>query len=416
MPIIPFEKKKIILGVTGSIAAYKAAELASRITQAGGSVTTVLTESGAKMVSPVTYASVSGQKAYSNSDLWSDKEYVPHIFLARQADLLIIAPATANIIAKLSHGIADDLLSVTALAYGNGTSDKPLIIAPAMDGGMYLNDATQENIAILQKRGAIIIGPEEGHLASGLAAKGRMTEPADLFARIRYLLSRQGELKGKQIVVTAGGTREPIDPVRVISNRSSGKQGYAIAQEALDRGADVTLISAPTHLNAPFAATCVKVITAEEMMGEVLDHCKQADALIMAAAVSDFTVINTSDGKIKRKAGKISLDLVSTDDILKQVALARKKSRKPEVVIGFAAETSDLLKNAEQKMTEKTLDMIVANDISSTTTGFEVDKNQVTMLIKGGEMIELPVLSKDEVAVKIIDQLIKLLRITVENT
>ncbi len=258
MAIIPFEKKKIILGVTGSIAAYKAAELASRITQAGGSVTTVLTESGAKMVSPVTYASVSGQKAYSNSDLWSDKEYVPHIFLARQADLLIIAPATANIIAKLAHGIADDLLSVTALAYGNGTSDKPFIIAPAMDGGMYLNDATQENIAILQKRGAIIIGPEEGHLASGLAAKGRMTEPADLFARIRYLLSRNGELKGKQVIITAGGTRESIDPVRVISNRSSGKQGYAIAQEALDRGADVTLISAPTHLECTFCSHLYK--------------------------------------------------------------------------------------------------------------------------------------------------------------
>jgi len=411
MAIIPFENKKIILGVTGSIAAYKAVELASRITQAGGSVTAILTESGAKMVSPLTFAAVAGQKAYMDSDLWSEKEYVPHIFLARQADLLIIAPATANIIAKLAHGIADDLLSVTALAYGSGTSEKPLIIAPAMDGGMYLNIATQDNISILQKRGAIIIGPEEGHLASGLAAKGRMTEPGDIFARLRYLLSRNGELKGKQIVVTAGGTREPIDPVRMISNRSSGKQGYAIVQEALDRGADVSLISAPTYLNAPFAATCVKVNTAEEMMGEVLNHCGQADALIMAAAVSDFTVSNASKDKIKRKEGKVSLKLVSTDDILKQVALVRKKTNKPDVVIGFAAETRDLIRNAEQKLAEKDLDLIVANDISGKTTGFEVDKNQVTMLIKGGEKIEYPVLSKDEVAVKVIDQLVNYLRL-----
>ncbi len=411
MATIPFENKKIILGVTGSIAAYKAAELASRITQAGGSVTAILTDSGTKMVSPLTFAAVSGQKAYTDSDLWSDKEYVPHIFLARQADLLVIAPATANIIAKLAHGIANDLLSVTTLAYGNGTSEKPLIIAPAMDGGMYLNDATQDNIAILQKRGAIIVGPEEGHLASGMAARGRMTEPDDIFARLRYLLSRSGELKGKQVVVTAGGTREPIDPVRMISNRSSGKQGYAIAQEALDRGADVTLISAPTCLNPPFAATCVKVNTAEEMKGEVLNLCGKADALIMAAAVSDFTVSNSSKDKIKRKEGKLSLKLVPTDDILMQVALARKKNHKPDIVIGFAAETRDLIRNAGQKLAEKDLDLIVANDISGKSTGFEVDKNQVTMLIKGGDKIEYPVMSKEEVAIKVIDQLVNHLKL-----
>jgi phosphopantothenoylcysteine decarboxylase/phosphopantothenate--cysteine ligase len=405
MAINPLENKKIILGVTGSIAAYKAAELASRITQAGASVTTILTDSGAKMVSPLTYAAVSGKKAYTNADLWSDKEYVPHIFLAREADILIIAPATADIIAKLAHGLADDLLSVTVLAYGSGTTDKPLIIAPAMDGGMYLNTATQDNIGILQKRGAIIIGPEEGHLASGLAAKGRMTEPDDIFARLRYLLSRNGELKGRQIIVTAGGTREPIDPIRLISNRSSGKQGFAIAQEALDRGADVTLISAPTPLNVPFGANCIKVNTADEMKREVLNHTSQADALIMAAAVSDFTLSNASTDKIKRKAGKLALKLVSTEDILKLVTINRKKSHKPDIVIGFAAETSNLIRNAEQKLVEKDLDIIIANDISGKNSGFEVDKNQVTVLIKGGKKIEYPVLSKEEVAVKVIDQL-----------
>jgi phosphopantothenoylcysteine decarboxylase/phosphopantothenate--cysteine ligase len=410
MALIPFENKKILLGVTGSIAAYKAAELASRITQAGGSVTAILTESGTKMVSPITFAAVSGQKAYTDEDLWSEKEYVPHIFLAHQSDLLVIAPATANIIAKLAHGIADDLLSVTALAYGNGSSEKPLIIAPAMDGGMYLNEATQDNLRLLQKRGAIIIGPEEGHLASGFKAKGRMTEADDIFSRLRYLLSRGGELKGRQVLVTAGGTREFIDPVRVISNRSSGKQGYAIVQEALDRGADVTLITAPTHLCPPFAATCIPVSSAEEMKQEVLKQAPRADALIMAAAVSDFTVPNTSTDKIKRNEGKLSLKLVATDDILKQVALARKKSHKPDVVIGFAAESKDLIKNAEKKLADKDLDMIAANDISSQASGFEVDENQVTLLIKGEDNVVLPLLSKTEVAARILDQLTRLLK------
>jgi phosphopantothenoylcysteine decarboxylase/phosphopantothenate--cysteine ligase len=410
MALIPFENKKIVLGVTGSIAAYKAAELASRVTQSGGIVTTILTKSGAKMVGSQTFSAVTGQKSYTNQDLWSDKEYVPHIFLAHQADLLVIAPATANIIAKLAHGIADDLLSVTALAYGNGTSEKPLVIAPAMDGGMYMNEATQENLLVLQKRGAIIIGPEEGHLASGLKARGRMSEPDDIYSRLRYLLSRNGELKGRQVLVTAGGTREFIDPVRVISNRSSGKQGYSIAQEALDRGADVTLITAPTHLCPPFAATCIEVSTAEEMGQAVLKQAPKADALIMAAAVSDFTVSNTSADKIKRKEGKLALKLVATDDILKSVALARKKSHKPDVVIGFAAESKDLIRNAEKKLVEKDLDMIVANDISSQTSGFEVDENKVTLLLKNGEKIDLPLISKSEVAVKVIEQLVKLLK------
>jgi phosphopantothenoylcysteine decarboxylase/phosphopantothenate--cysteine ligase len=215
---------------------------------------------------------------------------------------------------------------------------------------------------------------------------------------------------GKQIVVTAGGTREFIDPVRVISNRSSGKQGYAIAQEALDRGADVTLITAPSHLDVPFAASCVPVSTTEEMEQAVLEHSVKADALIMAAAVSDFTVSNVSQEKIKRKEGKLALKLVATNDILKQVALVRKKSKKPDVVIGFAAESKDLIKNAEKKLLDKDLDMIVANDISSQTSGFEVDENQVTFLIRGGGKTTLPMLTKSEVAAKIIDQLVILLK------
>ncbi|MBN2258419.1 MAG: bifunctional phosphopantothenoylcysteine decarboxylase/phosphopantothenate--cysteine ligase CoaBC [Anaerolineaceae bacterium] len=410
MSLDPFKDKNIVLGITGSIAAYKAADLASRITQAGGTVTTILTESSSKLISPLTFAALTGRKSYTDADLWSESEHVPHIFLARQADVVIIAPATANMMAKLAHGLADDLLSVTALAYGNGSTQKPLIIAPAMDGGMFTNEATQANIQILQQRGAIIIGPEEGYLASGLKARGRMTEPQDIFTRLRYMLSRNGDLKGKQVIVTAGGTREVIDPVRVISNRSSGKQGYAIAQEALDRGADVILITAPSQLDVPFAATCVPVSTADEMEQAVMQNIAKADALIMAAAVSDFTISDTSKEKIKRKEGKLALKLVATDDILMQVAQVRKKSGKPDVVIGFAAESQDLIANAQKKLAAKDLDMIVANDISSQTSGFEVDKNKVTVLLKNDQKIDLPLMGKDEVAEKLIDQMVELLK------
>src|SRR5919108_4557795 len=275
--------KRIILGVTGSIAAYKAADLASKLTQAGAQVDVILTSAAENFVTPLTFQSVTGRRAYTDNDLWGNEAHVLHVGLGRAADLLVIAPCTANTIAKLAHGQADSLLAVTALAM-----QSPLLIAPAMDGGMYDHPATQDNIEILKKRGGSIIGPAEGHLASGLSGVGRMLETAEIIGHIRILLGQNGPLAGKKIVVSAGGTQEPLDPVRVIANRSSGKQGYALAQAALDMGAQVTLITTPTALTAPVGARLIKVETARQMLGAVLAEAAKSDVLVMAAAVADF--------------------------------------------------------------------------------------------------------------------------------
>ena len=278
-----FENKRIILGVTGSIAAYKSVDLASRLTKAGALVDVVLTEAAAKLVTPVTFSSVTGRKAYLESDLWKVDDHVLHIELGEKSQVFLIAPATANTIAKLAHGIADNLLTVSALA-----SRTDILVAPAMDGGMYSNLATQENLATLKDRGVIILGPAEGHLASGLSGKGRMLEPEELFGHLRARLGKNGILAGKKVVVSAGGTQEPIDPVRVISNKSSGKQGYALAQAALDHGARVVLITTPVCLKPPVESSVVKVTKAEEMAEAVYKESSDADILIMAAAVADY--------------------------------------------------------------------------------------------------------------------------------
>jgi phosphopantothenoylcysteine decarboxylase/phosphopantothenate--cysteine ligase len=276
--------KHILLGVTGSIAGYKAADLASKLAQAGAQVDVLLTSAGEKFVTPLTFQSVTGRRAYTDKDLWGNEAHVLHVSFGKTADLLVIAPCTADTMAKLAHGIADNLLTVTALA-----AQCPLVIAPAMDGGMFDHPATQENLAKLKERGAIIVGPAEGHLASGLTGTGRMVEPAEILGHIRIALGKKGKLAGKKIVVTAGGTQEALDPVRVITNHSSGKQGYALAQAALDSGADVCLISAPTAaaLSAPVGARVIHVNSAMEMLNAVL--AESADALIMAAAAADFT-------------------------------------------------------------------------------------------------------------------------------
>src|SRR5687767_9591440 len=288
--------KRITLGVTGSIAAYKAADLASKLTQAGAQVDVILTGSAEKFVSPLTFQSVTGRRAYTDKDLWGSEAHVLHVGLGHAANLLVIAPCTANTIAKLAHGQADSLLAVTALAM-----QSPLLIAPAMDGGMYDHPATRENIEILKGRGATFIGPAEGHLASGLSGVGRMLETADLLGHIRMLLGRNGPLAGKRIVVTAGGTQEPLDPVRLITNRSSGKQGYAIAQVALEMGAQVTLITTPTALTPPVGVRLVPVETARQMLEAVLAESVESDALIMAAAVADFRPKAMAKDKIKKE-------------------------------------------------------------------------------------------------------------------
>lgn len=400
-----FDGKRIVLGVTGSIAAYKAVTLASRLRQRGAAVDVVLTEAAAKLVSPLTFESVTGRRAYVEEDLWSRGEHVLHIELGEKNDQFLIAPATANTIAKLAHGMADNLLTVSALA-----SRTTPMIAPAMDGGMYANPATQHNLEILQDRGYEILGPAEGHLASGLAGKGRMLEPEMLFGSLRWALSRGGPLAGKEILVTAGGTQEALDPVRMITNRSSGKQGYAVAQAALDAGAEVTLVSAPAALDAPAGARVIRVTTAAEMKQAVLDHLSDCAALVMVAAVADYRPLKSASEKMKKaQRERITLEFERTPDILSAVAEFRSRQGVPDMVIGFAAETEDLLKNAREKLVSKGLDLIAANDITAPDAGFGADTNRVTLLWKDGRQEELPRLRKSEVGERVIKAVVSAL-------
>jgi len=399
----PIKDKTIVLGVTGSIAAYKAAEIASKLHQQGAKVPSILTEGALHFISPLTFQSVSGDKSYTDADLWGGEGHVTHIGLGRAADLLLIAPVSANTLARLAHGLGDNLLSVTALA-----SHCPLVLAPAMDSGMYDHPATQKNVEILRQRGAIFIGPESGHLASGLVGPGRMSEPQEIVNGVRWVLGKTGPLAGKEVIVTAGGTQEPIDPVRIITNRSSGKQGYAIAQAALDAGAHVKLITCPTSLAAPYGAEVIKVQSADEMYKAVLTSSADADVLIMAAAVADFRPADVSEQKIKKNRGGItSLALEPTTDILAAVAETRQQTGFPHRVVGFAAETQSLLENAAEKMTRKQMDMIVANNVSAPQTGFEHDTNQATLLFPSRPAKTLPLMSKADLADQIIARVIE---------
>ncbi len=398
--------KHIILGVTGSIAAYKAADLASKLTQAGAQVDVILTSAAEKFVTPLTFQSVTGRRAYIDSDLWGNEAHVLHVGLGHQTDLLVIAPCTANTIAKLAHGQADSLLLVTALA-----STAPLVIAPAMDGGMFDHPATQENLDTLRKRGVTIIEPAEGHLASGLIGKGRLPETNELIGHIRLTLrvGRRGLLANKKVVITAGGTQEPLDPVRVLTNRSSGKQGYALAQAALDAGAQVTLITTPTALTPPIGANVVHVETAKQMLEAVLLKLDGCDALIMAAAVADFRPKNTAKDKIKKEGGVPQIELEATEDILKTVAGVGVEGKRPKVVAGFAAESQSLLENAGYKLQSKNLDLIAANDISAEDAGFAVETNRITLLFADGRRESLSLMSKTEAAEIIIERIAALL-------
>jgi len=406
MEFNPFRGKKIILGVSGSIAAYKAADLASKLSQAGAHVNVILTQAATHFITPLTFQSVTGQRAYTDADLWGSEAHVLHVGLGHQADLLIIAPATANTLAKLAHGAADDLLSVTALA-----ATCPLVLAPAMDGGMFTHPATQANLQTLLARGAVVIGPEEGHLASGLIAKGRMTEPMTILGQVRHLLARGGPLQGRKVIVSAGGTREAIDPVRYLTNHSSGKQGFAIAQAALDAGAKVVLITTAA-LPTPAGAQRVDVESAQAMLAAVLHESQDADALVMAAAVADFRPAQVAAQKIKKHSGVPTLELAPNPDILAAVAKQRQRSNWPRVVVGFAAETQDLLQNAQSKLTRKALDLIVANDVSAADAGFAVDTNRVTLLDADGTQETLPLQSKTAVAERVIAAVIQRLNRT----
>ena len=394
--------KHILLGVTGSIAVYKSCELASKLTQAGAQVDVILTPAAEKFITPLTFQSVTGRKAFSEADLWGGQAHVLHVGLGHSADLLVIAPCTANTLGKLAHGIADNLLTITALA-----ARCPLLVAPAMDVGIYTHPATQDNVRILAERGVNFAGPAEGRMASGLEGKGRFLEPVELLGHIRLVLGRSGQLARKTIVVTAGGTQEALDPARVLTNRSSGKQGYALAQAALDTGASVVLISAPTALTPPVGTRLIAVTTAQQMLEAVLAESAGADALIMAAAVADFRPQRVAKTKLKKRDGIPQVELEAAPDVL--AAVSGMGSRRPQVVIGFAAESRDLLENAEAKLKAKNLDMIAANDISTPDSGFGVDTNHVTLLFSDEKKQALPLMSKSEVAETIIARLTLLL-------
>lgn len=401
-----FSGKRIVLGVTGSIAVYKSAALASYLAKSGAQVDTILTDAASKLISPMTFSALTGRKAYLDENLWKGDDHVLHIDLGENNQAFLIAPATANTIAKLAQGLADNLLTLTALA-----SRTQIAVAPAMDGGMYSHPATQANLALLRERGVHIWGPAAGHLASGLSGKGRMLEPELLAGHLRQLLGRDGVLKGKKVVVTAGGTQEPIDPVRVISNRSSGKQGYAIAQAALDAGADVSLISCSVNLLSPVGARIVQVSTAAEMAEAVLAETEGADLLIMAAAVADYRPLQPADQKIKKdQEGLQTLKLERTEDILLRVAARRKESGVgPAIVVGFAAETENLLENARAKLERKDLDLIAANDVSEQDAGIGADLNQVLLIWRDGRTKDLGLQPKFDIAAALIEEAASLL-------
>ncbi len=391
-----FQNKTILLGVTGSIAAYKAASLASQLTQAGAAVDVLMTREATQFVTPLTFESLTHRHVVTDVMALLPDSQIGHVAMARRADAFVIAPATAHTIAKIANGLADDAVSATAL-----DSRAPLIVAPAMETGMWEHQATQENIARLVGRGVMVVEPAMGHLASGLSGKGRMADVDDVVDMLRTTLGRKGDLSGKRLIVTAGGTQEPIDPVRVVANRSSGKMGYALAEAARDRGARVRLISGPSMLRVPRGMEFESAPRACDMRDAVLRSLHDADALVMAAAVADFQPARAAKEKIKRATVKsLTLELVHAPDILKEVGRWRQENGKSLIVIGFAAETQDLMANARAKLEAKSLDLIVANPVPQSFGG---DDEQATLIERSGSANQLPPMSKPDLANKILD-------------
>lgn len=406
-PIPVLRDKRILLGITGGIAAYKACTLASHLTQAGAQVDVVMTEAATRFVAPLTFQALTGRPAYT--DLWAAPgeglpTHIAHVGLAHAADLLVIAPATANTLAKLANGIADNLLTTLALA-----ASCPLLLAPAMDAGMWTHAATQASVARLQERGAHLAGPVRGRMASGLEGDGRMMEPDEIVGHVRWVLGKDGALAGQRIIVTAGPTRESLDPVRFLSNPSSGRQGFALAQAALDRGAAVVLITGPSRLLTPVGAERVDVTTAQEMHDRVLSAIEGADVLLMAAAVSDYRPAVTAPQKIKKGEADLALHLIRTPDVLSAVSVRWVETGAPRVVVGFAAESQDLIENARAKLSAKNLDLIVANDVTAPDAGFAAETNRVALLDREGTVEELDLMSKAAVAEIVLDRVVDLL-------
>jgi phosphopantothenoylcysteine decarboxylase/phosphopantothenate--cysteine ligase len=391
--------KRILLGVTGSIAAYKAVELLRELMKREAEVQVVMTEAATRFVAPLTFETLSRQPVLLDMFTLAYESRIGHIAATARADLFVIAPVTANTIAKLAHGLADDFLTNIYLA-----SRCPVLVAPAMDSDMYQHAAVQENLARLRERGIHVVGPASGELASGLVGPGRLVEPAEIVAAIEKLLAPSGDLAGEMVLVTAGPTREPLDPVRYISNRSSGKMGYAIAEAAARRGARVILVSGPTALDPPREAQVVPVETAQEMYDAVLAHLEAVTVVIKAAAVADYRPKQVAREKIKKDERVPEVTLESTPDILAEVG--KRKGRR--ILVGFAAETHDLVANARKKLQRKNLDLMVANDVSQPGAGFDADTNLVKILDAKGGVEELPLLPKAAVADRILDRVVQL--------
>ena len=395
----PLDGRHVALGVTGSIAAYKALDLASRLVQAGSQVAVMLTDEAARFVSPLSFAAIVHRPVVT--DLYDPRSEMgmDHVALAEQADLVMVAPATANTLAKMAHGLADDPVTTTVLA-----TSAPVIVAPAMDGQMLENPATQANLATLRDRGLHVAGPASGRMASGLMGVGRMVEPEELVGHARLVLGRAGDMAGRRVVVTAGGTEEPIDPVRVITNRSTGKMGFAVAEAARDRGAQVTLIAARSTPPEPVGVEMVRATSARSMADAVREAARNADAVVMAAAVSDWTPAAPSAAKLKKGAvSGLTLELERTEDVIASV-------QGPGLVkIGFALETEELERNARAKLAAKGLDLIVANDAGQEGTGMGADENRVTIIGRDGEARQVPTMSKYEVGHRILDRVAMLL-------
>jgi phosphopantothenoylcysteine decarboxylase/phosphopantothenate--cysteine ligase len=387
--------KSILLGVTGGIAAYKAVEVASRLVKAGAMVDVIMTAHAQEFVTPLTFQAITHRPVVTEMFALLAQTEIGHVALAQRADALVIAPATANCLAKLAGGIADDMLTTTALA-----TEAPLVLAPAMESHMWGNPITQSNVARLQElRDVTLVGPACGRLASGAVGLGRMSEPREIVDTIRWALGREGPLRGRHAIVTAGGTREPLDPIRYLGNRSSGRMGYALAEALRDRGAQVTLIGASTNLPQPVGVEFIAVETAEEMLQAVLRSLSDAaDILVMAAAVADYRPAEVAEQKIKKGEQGLTLELARTVDILQEVG--RSPAAEGLIKVGFAAETEDLIPNAQAKLASKKLDLIVANDPRKAMGS---ERDQVILLDSEGRVEELPELSKEEVAERIVD-------------
>ena len=388
---------KILLGVGGGIAAYKAAELARLLLQQDHEVQAVMTRAACKFVQPLSFAALTGRKVLT--DLFVIENAIEHIAVAQEHELLVVAPATADLMAKFAHGLADDFLTTTYLAFTG-----PVVIAPAMNVNMWQHAATQANLETLERRGHAIVEPGSGYLACGMTGPGRMAEPEIIAEAVARIASRRRDLDGETILITAGPTQEPLDPVRYISNRSSGKMGYALAEAAAARGARVILVSGPVHLAPPRGVEVVHVQTAVEMREKVMEHLPAAGIVVKAAAVADFHLSRVPDQKVKKTAARISLELDPTPDILAE--LGRKKH--DYLLIGFAAETQNLQQEARRKLETKNCDMVVGNLVGGTETGFESDENEVVLALRDGDTIALPRASKRAIADRIFDEALKL--------